>query len=78
MTSRVVGYRPQRFRDAEFRHFMLQDLDAGQIAAFVERLATRTNLENWDGATPIPELKLAIGFMGEASWQAGHGRVGFE
>ena len=37
VTSRVVGYQPQRLRDAEFRHFMLQDLDADQIAAFVDR-----------------------------------------
>jgi GTPase SAR1 family protein len=37
VTSRVVGYQPQRLRDAEFRHFMLQDLDADQIAAFIER-----------------------------------------
>jgi predicted NACHT family NTPase len=37
VTSRVVGYQPQRLRDADFRHFMLQDLDAGQIASFIER-----------------------------------------
>ncbi len=37
VTSRVVGYQPQRLRDAEFRHFMLQDLDAAQITAFVDR-----------------------------------------
>lgn len=37
VTSRVVGYQPGRLRDAEFRHFMLQDLDADQIAAFVDR-----------------------------------------
>jgi NACHT domain len=37
VTSRVVGYQPQRLRDGEFRHFMLQDLDADQIAAFVDR-----------------------------------------
>ncbi|HEY6898772.1 MAG TPA: HEAT repeat domain-containing protein [Rhodocyclaceae bacterium] len=36
VTSRVVGYQPQRLRDAEFRHFMLQDLDATQIANFVD------------------------------------------
>lgn len=37
VTSRVVGYQAQRLRDGEFRHFMLQDLDADQIAAFIER-----------------------------------------
>jgi hypothetical protein len=37
ITSRVVGYQQQRLRDAEFRHFMLQDLGAGQISDFVDR-----------------------------------------
>ncbi len=43
VTSRVVGYQPQRLRDAEFRHFMLQDLsvgtqeEPGQIDAFLDK-----------------------------------------
>ncbi|MBD2499726.1 HEAT repeat domain-containing protein [Anabaena azotica] len=37
VTSRVIGYKPQRLRDAEFRHFMLQDLDAEQIQDFIYR-----------------------------------------
>jgi hypothetical protein len=37
VTSRVVGYQPQRLRDADFRHFMLQDLNPTQIADFVNR-----------------------------------------
>ena len=32
-----MGYQPQRLRDAEFRHFMLQDLDSSQITDFVSR-----------------------------------------
>ncbi|WP_052754529.1 NACHT domain-containing protein [Calothrix sp. 336/3] len=37
VTSRVVGYEQQRhrFRDANFIHFMLQDLDQGQIEGFI-------------------------------------------
>jgi hypothetical protein len=35
VTSRVVGYRPGRLRDAKFRHFMIQDLDESQIDAFL-------------------------------------------
>ncbi|WP_293098651.1 HEAT repeat domain-containing protein [Moorena sp. SIOASIH] len=31
VTSRVIGYKPQRLRDAEFRHVMLQDLESEQI-----------------------------------------------
>lgn len=37
LTSRVVGYQARRLRDAEFRHFMLQDLDEGQIRGFLDR-----------------------------------------
>ncbi len=37
VTSRVIGYKPQRLRDAQFRHFMLQDLDNQQIQDFINR-----------------------------------------
>ncbi len=37
MTSRVVGYKPQRLRGAGFLDFMLQDLDEEQIAEFLIR-----------------------------------------
>ncbi|MBD2502734.1 HEAT repeat domain-containing protein [Anabaena azotica FACHB-119] len=37
VTSRVIGYKPQRLRDAEFRHFMLQDLEVEQIQDFIHR-----------------------------------------
>lgn len=37
VTSRVIGYKAQILRDAGFRHFMLQDLDAKQIENFVQR-----------------------------------------
>ena len=36
VTSRVVGYQPHRLRSAEFRHFMLQDLNDGQISTFLD------------------------------------------
>ncbi|MGX9727610.1 MAG: NACHT domain-containing protein [Candidatus Electronema sp. VV] len=36
LTSRVVGYRPERLRDAGFRDFMLQDFDAEQIEEFLK------------------------------------------
>ena len=36
LTSRIVGYRPERLRDAGFRDFMLQDFDAGQIEEFLK------------------------------------------
>ena len=36
LTSRVVGYKPAPLRDAKFRHFMLQDLNHGQIDEFLD------------------------------------------
>jgi len=37
VTSRWLGYKAQRLRDAGFRHFMLQDLEIEQIEEFIER-----------------------------------------
>jgi predicted NACHT family NTPase len=37
VTSRIIGYKPQRLQDAEFHHFILQDLNAEQIQDFVRR-----------------------------------------
>jgi hypothetical protein len=36
-TSRWLGYKAQRLRDAEFQHFMLQDLNDEQVQDFVVR-----------------------------------------
>ncbi|MEG4278536.1 HEAT repeat domain-containing protein [Microcoleus sp. MON1_C1] len=35
VTSRIIGYKPQRLQDAGFHHFILQDLNAKQIQEFV-------------------------------------------
>ncbi|MBD2520979.1 HEAT repeat domain-containing protein [Nostoc sp. FACHB-133] len=37
ITSRIIGYKPQRLLNAEFRHFILQDLDSEQIQDFIYR-----------------------------------------
>ncbi|MEH1848206.1 MAG: HEAT repeat domain-containing protein, partial [Nostoc sp.] len=37
VTSRIIGYKPQRLLNAEFRHFILQDLDSEQIQNFINR-----------------------------------------
>ncbi|MEM6404037.1 MAG: NACHT domain-containing NTPase, partial [Cyanobacteria bacterium P01_D01_bin.116] len=37
VTSRVIGYKPQRLRDAEFKHFILEDLETEQIQDFIYR-----------------------------------------
>ena len=39
VTSRIIGYKPQRLQDAEFHHFILQDLNPAQIQDFVAPLA---------------------------------------
>ncbi|BAY09257.1 hypothetical protein NIES2098_24190 [Calothrix sp. NIES-2098] len=35
LTSRAIGYKPQRLRDAQFRHFILQDLNHEQVQDFI-------------------------------------------
>ncbi|MEH2135162.1 NACHT domain-containing protein, partial [Nostoc sp.] len=37
VTSRIIGYKAQRLLNAEFRHFILQDLDSEQIQDFIYR-----------------------------------------
>ncbi|MEZ2321723.1 MAG: NACHT domain-containing NTPase, partial [Microcoleus sp.] len=37
VTSRIIGYKPQRLQDVEFHHFILQDLNPSQIQDFVHR-----------------------------------------
>jgi predicted NACHT family NTPase len=37
VTSRVIGYKQQRLREAKFHHFMLQDLEPEQIEEFINR-----------------------------------------
>jgi HEAT repeat protein len=37
ITSRVVGYDPDRLRGVKFQHFTLQELDESQIQAFIDK-----------------------------------------
>lgn len=37
VTSRWLGYKAEELTHANFKHFMLQDLDQGQIADFIQR-----------------------------------------
>ena len=37
VTSRIIGYKPQQLKDAEFHHFMLQDLEQKQVEDFLEK-----------------------------------------
>ncbi|MDR3632320.1 MAG: HEAT repeat domain-containing protein [Isosphaeraceae bacterium] len=60
VTSRVVGYPPQRLRDADFRHFMLQDLDTDQITTFIEHWHAETFDGPEQAAPKCERLKKAI------------------
>jgi hypothetical protein len=60
MTSRVIGFQPHRLRDAEFRQFMLQDLDEEQVDVFIDQWHDQT-FDDAEEARPKRErLKTAI------------------
>ncbi|AOY82259.1 HEAT repeat domain-containing protein [Moorena producens JHB] len=60
VTSRVIGYKPQRLRDAEFRHVMLQDLDSKQIKTFIEHWHELTFTDQADKVRKRERLQKAI------------------
>ena len=60
VTSRVIGYKPQRLRDAEFHHFMLQDLDEKQIQHFLYRWHELTFTDEGDKLRKKERLQRAI------------------
>ncbi|NEO35372.1 MAG: NACHT domain-containing protein [Moorea sp. SIOASIH] len=60
VTSRVIGYKPQRLRDAEFRHVMLQDLESEQIQTFIEQWHELTYTDQADKVRKQERLQKAI------------------
>ncbi len=60
VTSRVVGYKPQRLRDAKFRDFMLQDLDEAQIEQFLDRWHEITFADQAEAEKKLERLAKAI------------------
>ncbi|WP_229415139.1 NACHT domain-containing protein [Moorena bouillonii] len=60
VTSRVIGYKPQRLRDAEFRHLMLQDLESEQIQTFIEHWHELTFTDQADKVRKRERLQKAI------------------
>ncbi|MEH2376423.1 HEAT repeat domain-containing protein [Nostoc sp.] len=64
VTSRIIGYKPQRLLNAGFRHFTLQDLDSEQIQDFINRWHELTftdavdKARNWkEHLDTLPTLK---------------------
>ena len=60
VTSRVIGYKPQRLRDAEFRHFLLQDFEPEQVEAFLDHWHEQTFTDPADRAFKRHRLARAI------------------
>ncbi|MGB3509173.1 MAG: HEAT repeat domain-containing protein [Microcoleaceae cyanobacterium] len=60
VTSRVIGYKPQKLRDAEFNHFMLQDLSAEQVEDFIQRWHDLTYQDEAERERKRERLKRAI------------------
>ncbi|MCL2935000.1 MAG: NACHT domain-containing protein, partial [Trichodesmium sp. MAG_R03] len=60
VTSRVIGYQPQQLRDAEFYHFMLQDLESEQVEDFIERWHNLTYQNDGERERKSERLKRAI------------------
>ena len=72
LTSRVVGYQAQRLREAEFRHFMLQDLDSTQITDFLNRWHEVTFDDPTQAAPKRDRLQKAIGESKSIAMLAGN------
>ncbi|MEH1902331.1 MAG: HEAT repeat domain-containing protein, partial [Nostoc sp.] len=60
VTSRVIGYKPQRLQDAEFHHFILQDLEAEQIQDFIYRWHELTFIDTADKVRKRERLQIGI------------------
>ncbi|MEQ9626407.1 HEAT repeat domain-containing protein [Coleofasciculus chthonoplastes] len=60
VTSRVIGYKPQRLRDAQFYHFMLQDLEVNQVKEFITRWHDLTFTDKADKQRKRERLQRAI------------------
>lgn len=60
VTSRVIGYKPQRLRDAEFHHFILQDLEAEKIQDFIYRWHELTFIDTADKVRKRERLQIGI------------------
>ena len=60
VTSRVIGYQQKRLREAGFVHFILQDLEPGQVEDFIDRWHDLTFYDPVDKERKRERLKKAI------------------
>jgi len=62
VTSRIIGYKPQRLQDAGFHHFIIQDLNAEQIQDFVRRWHELTFTDAGEKARISERMKRALAY----------------
>ncbi|MBW4475234.1 MAG: NACHT domain-containing protein [Stenomitos rutilans HA7619-LM2] len=60
VTSRIIGYNPERLQQAEFKHFTIQPLDTDEIHEFIDRWYTLALLDDPDKPRLVQRLKDAI------------------
>lgn len=60
MTSRIIGYNPERLQHAEFCHFTIQPLDTDEIHEFINRWYTLALGNDPDKPRLVKRLKDAI------------------
>ncbi|MBC7968719.1 MAG: NACHT domain-containing protein, partial [Verrucomicrobia bacterium] len=60
ITSRIIGYNPERLQHAGFRHFTIQPLDSDEIHAFIDRWYTLALGNDPDKDRLVTRLKDAI------------------
>ena len=60
ITSRIIGYNPERLQHAGFRHFTIQPLDTDEIHAFIDRWYTLALGNDPDKPRLVTRLKDAI------------------
>jgi len=60
ITSRIIGYNPDRLQQAKFRHFTIQPLDTDEIHEFIDRWYTLALGNDSDKPRLVTRLKDAI------------------
>jgi len=60
ITSRIIGYNPDRLKQANFRHFTIQPLDNTEIHEFIDRWYTLALGNDPDKSRLVTRLKEAI------------------
>lgn len=60
VTSRIIGYKSQPLRDAQFRHFTLQDLSPEQIREFLQKWHRLAICDETEKQRKLARLQAAI------------------